>query len=681
MPLHARHHRMLRFCALAITVASLGYAATRARSRADITSERLSQLTPATIELIRSISPERPVIVHAFVSKEVPREYVEVRLRLVNLLREMEAQGGEGLTVRIIEPDLYSPEAEEAMEKWNILPRPLVDREGGRLEEMETFLGLAFVSGPREEVVPFLDRGLSVEYEIARALRVVTQDKKKVVGILRTDATIMGNFDIQSRSQQPAWRIVDELRKQYDVRSLNPKQPIPEDVDVLFVPQLPSCSQDELDTVKTYVDAGRPALITVDPFPLFDIRTAPTEEKLPPPGQQGGMFGGGGGPPAEPKGDYKGLLREMGVEWEADKVLTDSYNPHPTLEQVPRQIVFLGPRQDGSNSLTGDPTVDGLTEIVLMFGGQLTPAPGWQDKFTPLLSTGPTSGSSLFEAMVQRHPLFGVQGPLPPRPGMTEDGREAVTPPDGKPKVMAARIKGGGTAGEGGTKDKNVVVIADLDLFGNNFYAMHERGGDVDADGLDDVRFDNVTFLLNVVDSLVGDDRFIELRKRKSKYRRLDKVDQLKEEERTAREKQTEEANKSAEAELEEAKKSLEAAVDAIQQRSDLDETTKQIMLKSAEQAENRRLQARTESIEREKAKAVGKVETRYQRESREIEDRIRIVSVLVPPIPALLLGGIIYGRKRRREHDAIPQTRRTGAPPPAAAAPKAERSTKGDDT
>ncbi|MBK8720478.1 MAG: hypothetical protein IPN32_38085 [Deltaproteobacteria bacterium] len=84
-------------------------------------------------------------------------------------------------------------------------------------------------------------------------------------------------------------------------------------------------------------------------------------------------------------------------------------------------------------------------------------------------------------------------------------------------------------------------------------------------------------------------------------------------------------------------------------------------MLKSAEQAENRRLQARQESIEREKAKAVGKVETRYQRKSREIEDRIRIASVLLPPIPALLLGGFIYLRKRRREHDTIPQSRRTG--------------------
>src|SRR5262249_36832264 len=140
------------------------------------------------------------------------------------------------------------------------------------------------------------------------------------------------------------------------------------------------------------------------------------------------------------------------------------------------------------------------------------------------------------------------------------------------------------------------------------------------------------------------------------------------------REEQTREANTKAEAELEEAKTALEGAVKAIRERADLDETTKEIMLKSAEQAENRRLQAKTESIELEKAKALDKVETRYQRESREIEDQIRITSILLPPIPALLLGGIIWVRKRRREHDTIPQTRRAGAARSAAPSKPAKK-------
>mgnify|MGYP002137085842 CR=1 FL=1 len=289
--MHPRIHRLIRFSALFVTAVSLGYAAQRSNLRADITEEGLSQITKPTQELIASISPERPVVIHAYVSKEVPREYVAVRSQLLSILREMQARGGAGLTVRIVEPEPYSPEAQEAVDNYGISPQPVTSREAGRVQQMQLFLGVAFVSGPHEEVVPFLDRGLSPEYEIVRALRTVTQEKKKVVGVLRTDATIMGNFDLQARRQQPAWRVIAELKKQYEVRSLNPGAEIPEDIDVLLVPQLSSTTTPQLEFIKKYIDAGRPALLTVDPMPLFDMSLSPSEPMKPPPGQQQNMFG------------------------------------------------------------------------------------------------------------------------------------------------------------------------------------------------------------------------------------------------------------------------------------------------------------------------------------------------------------------------------------------------------
>jgi ABC-2 type transport system permease protein len=657
MELPRRHHQLIRFFALLALAISVTYMGTRARLRADVTEEGLSQITEGTLQVIEGIGPERPVTVHAFVSEEVPREYVTVRSRLLTILREMEARGGEGLTVRIVEPTLHSTEAEQAMENFGIMPQQLADRSGGKVESMQVFLGLAFVSGPREEVVPFLDRGLSVEYEVARALRVVTQEAKKVVGVLRTDATIMGNFDLQAKRQQPAWQIVDTLRKQYDVRSLNPATPIPDDVDVLFVPQLASCSQQELDTVRAYIDAGRPALITIDPMPLFDLRLSPSEEKLPPPGQQGGMFGGQGGPPPQPKGDYKGLLRDIGVDWVDDQILYDNENPNPVFDQAPRQIVFAHrPGEEGVTTFDGvDPTIDGLSQIVFMYPGELKPAAGYQDKFKPLLSTSRSAGFAAFEDMVQRHPLFGVSGPMPPR---------TQGPVTGQNHTLVARIEAPAVEGEGGHKGRNVVVFGDLDLFGDLFFQMHERGGDIDGDGLDDVRFDNVPFLLNIVDSLAGDDRFVDLRKRRQEFRRLTRLDEETRESRTKRQESIDEANKKAEAELEEAKKALESSVAAIRDRPDLDETTKQVMLKSAEEAENRRLEAKTQKIEREKAKAVTKIESAHRRAVEQIQDQMRVWALLFPPIPALLMGIFIFVRKRLREADTIPAERRLGGVP-----------------
>ncbi len=656
MALAPRHHRLIRFFSLAAIVGSATYMGHQSSVRTDVTEEGLSRLTTETLGLIGSISADKPVVVHAYVSEEVPPEYVEVRSRLLNILREMENSGGDGLTVRIVEPGEYSPEAEEAIDKYGILPRALPSREGGRISASPTFLGLAMISGPREEVVPFLSRGLSVEYEIARALRVVTQDSKKVVGILRTDAPIMGDFNIQTRQQQPAWRIVDELRKQYEVRSLNPTTAIPDDVDVLMVPQLASLTQPELDQVSAYIDAGRPALLTADPFPTFNPGLAPSQPKPNPQGG-GGMFGGGGQqPPPPPKGDFRGLLAGVGVQWADDKIVYDTYNPHPTFENVPRQVVFVGERPDGTHPFAGDDVdkvVKGLNEVVVLFGGELRKSAEFSGTFTPLLQTGRSAGYNLFEEMVSQHPLFGLQmlpPPYKPRP---------IT---GESHVIAARVSGGGggevAEGETAPSARNVVVVADLDLFHDQFFQLRERGGDVDGDGLVDLRFDNVTFLLNVVDSLAGDDRFIALRTRQSKFRRLKWVDEQTKEARATLEKERQKANEAAEAELKDAQAALNAAVDGIKARTDLDDNTKEVMVQSAQEAENRRLDVKEGKIERAKAKAINRIETDHKRKIDEVQDRVRILAVVLPPVPALLLAGLVFARRRRRERDTIPTSR-----------------------
>jgi ABC-2 type transport system permease protein len=371
--------------------------------------------------------------------------------------------------------------------------------------------------------------------------------------------------------------------------------------------------------------------------------------------------------PGEPKGDYKGLLRDFGVSWVDTQILYDSYNPHPTFADVPPHVIFVSERPDGTDPFhDADPVVDGLTEVVTLFAGEIKPASGQEGGFTPLLVTGKTAGFNVFDDMVSRHVLFGLSGPVIPRK------RGPIT---GEQHVIAARVQTAGESSgeEGASGGTNMIVVADLDLFGDQFFAMHARGGDIDGDGLDDIRFDNVTFLLNAMDSLVGDERFVDLRKRRPEYRRLTQVEELTREARDEREKEMEAANAAAETELSEAQAALDAAVAEIRDRPDLDETTKQIMIKSVEAAENRRLQARTERIELDKARKIGRIEVEHARKVDEVRDRIRLMAVLIPPLPALLLGAAIFARKRRRERETIPDERRRGGKPGASKPEKAK--------
>jgi ABC-2 type transport system permease protein len=647
-----RHHRLVRLIALVVIVFGVVYMTKRANIRNDATSEGLSQITSGTRKLVDSVTAERPVVVTAYVSKDVPQAYVATQARLLNILREMEASGNEALMVRIFEPERFSDEAQEAVEKYGIAPRAVMSNEGGKVGAVPVFLGVALSSGPREEVIPFFDRGLSVEYEIARALRVVVQDKKRVVGILRTDASLMGQFDMKAMRQIPGWRIIDELRKQYEVRSLSPGSPVPGDVDVIVVPQVSSMGQAALDSLHQTMLSGKPTLLVADPLPVFDLRLSPTEAMLPPPGQGGQAMGAG---PSQPKGDYKAFLNSVGVEWEDTKVVYDTENPNPRLSTAPRHVVFVGERAGDINPFENpnEPIVNGLAQVVILFGGGIAPHADSEVAFEPMLTTGNKAGFDEWSEMTTKENfLMGLQGPIIPR------RRGPMSP---EPVVLAARLASG-TSGEGEGGGVNAIVLSDLDMFADSFFGFHERGGDVDGDGLIDIRFDNVTFLLNCIDTLAGDTRFVELRKRQPKFRRLTKVEDLTEEARTKREEEIQGANDEAEAQIEEAQAALDAQIAEIRARTGIDETTKAIMAKSAEEAENRRLKLQRERIERDKAKQVQKIETEHQQAVDEVQNQIRLVAILLPPIPAILMGFFIFARKRRRESSTIPKSRQRGA-------------------
>src|SRR5690606_20987848 len=69
----------------------------------------------------------------------------------------------------------------------------------------------------------------------------------------------------------------------------------------------------------------------------------------------------------------------------------------------------------------------------------------------------------------------------------------------------------------------NVVVVSDIDVLYSAFFALRSRGSDPDAEV--NLSLDNVTFILNVLDSLADDDRFIEIRKRRPEHRTLTRVE------------------------------------------------------------------------------------------------------------------------------------------------------------
>ena len=190
-----------------------------------------------------------------------------------------------------------------------------------------------------------------------------------------------------------------------------------------------------------------------------------------------------------------------------------------------------------------------------------------------------------------------------------------------------------------------MIVVADLDFIGEQFFAIREQA-------IGDLSFDNVTFFLNAIDMLVGDDSFINLRSRRARHRTLERVEEQTAqftEQRTDNEKQAEEE---AEQAIEEAQARLDSRVEELQSRTDIDAQTMQIMVRNLEEVENRRLEVLSTNIESEKEAKIQDSRETMESQIRQIQPSIQTFAILLPPVPVFLVGVAILLRRRRRERE-----------------------------
>ena len=65
--------------------------------------------------------------IEAFISPTVPEAYVQTRLNLLTMLRELQALGGDKVQVQIHDTERYSDEAALAEKRYGIEPRQVHD--------------------------------------------------------------------------------------------------------------------------------------------------------------------------------------------------------------------------------------------------------------------------------------------------------------------------------------------------------------------------------------------------------------------------------------------------------------------------------------------------------------------------------------------------------------------------
>ena len=652
------HFTLRTVCLLAIGL-SLVFMFRNHDLRADLTEERLSSLSPETIELLRNFNPEHPVVIEAFLSPNVPETHVQTRLDIVALLDEIEAMCTEKVIVRRnfnIEPNTEA--ALIAAQRFDIRPQDVSFASRGRREHRSIFLGVAFRSGLDTLVLPFIDRGLSVEYELIRALSSVADQRKKRIGILKTDAPLFGRFDMQTFSMSHPWHIVEELQKKYTVIDVDPAQPIAERFDALLAIQPSAMGFAEMQHFAEAVQSGQPTIIFEDPLPVY-VRGVPGTSE---PRQSGGNPMMGRQPP--PKGNMDALWELLGVRIDGQQAVWQEYQPIRQLPQIPKGFVFLDKSTDVSPFDRNDLVTSALQYMMLPFPGRVT-------EYVSMLAASPRETLTVTPLLQTFQQPSGIVATQTVMRGLRDGSWEQRMIAEAPQQNLAVRIQGELAAPSAErTEDEppvrpvpvdiDIILVADIDMLSDMLFALRQMGNEPGA-GIN-LDFDNVTFVLNAIDSIAGDERFLEVRSRRSKHRTLSKFDEHTDSIRAA----TMETRRTLQAEFEtrvtEEEEALQARMERLRAEYQLGAMNQDEVIRrlgAAMMTAQKRLDSERERMQRELNIKLEEAEVKLNEHIRRVQGQYKLWSVVLPPIPPLVIALAVFFVRRIRESEGVPSSRR----------------------
>lgn len=392
----------------------------------------------------------------------------------------------------------------------------------------------------------------------------------------------------------------------------------------------------------------------------------------------------GQGAPPEAKGDIRKLWDMLGVRMVGEKLPTNpnfnalivwqDYNPERRFEglgNVTPEWVFIDHNLPGVRAadqplpinqevaLTKD-----LQQLLFLFPGGLLKKSDFPKSlnFTPLISTATQPQMIGTVSLDELTRAFSGQRMQQPRRQFAAMDQGRV-----EPYVLAALIDG--KLAEGGS-DINVAMVGDIDLLHNDFVQL--RAQNIDGVPLE---IDNTNLLLNLLDHLAGEQRFIPIRSRSAPLARLSLMDELTKQSRQRSTQLIEDATARAKKVEEELQDELQAPIDELNKKlAQLQErgrTGQDISEQDIQEFQQRNLELnqRRTAVQKRMEVAREKFQAEFQQEQERItrdlnrevlyrQNQVKMLAVVLPPIPPILIGIIVFVIRRLKEREGLSKDR-----------------------
>ena len=471
--------------------------------RKDLTEEKLYTLSTGTHTLLKSL--ERDVTLKFYYSKSVeglPIAFKQYAQRLQDLLREYQANSNGRLTVETYDPKPDSDE-EEWAQRYGLAGQGLDMLGGGP----RVYLGLVAVSGSRDAAIPFIAPGNEpqIEYFVTRLISMVLQAQRPRLAVMSNLPMMGKQATYGSQEGKQPWAIISELQKQYEVTPLSPAvTEIPTNVDALVVVHPKDFKDETLFAIDQYVLRGGRLMAFVDPLCLA------AEES---PGENTPRMMGSS------ESDLNRLTKTWGAELTVGSVVADldmasQVKRGPGL--VERMPFWLTLREGAINR--NDVSTSSLKLLMMPFAGSfhLTSIDGIKETVL-LKSSGDAGIVNSFSAMGEGANAmrgFEKKGELPLAVRLQGHFKTAFS--DGRPKsagerqnetqmpLMSPLLKES-------VKPGVVLLVADVDLLYDRFCVRRMQIFD---QTFYEPANDNLSFAINVLEQLAGNEVLIGLRSR-----------------------------------------------------------------------------------------------------------------------------------------------------------------------
>ncbi len=656
--------------------------------RMDVSGEKISTLTGNTRDILARLAVEKgrddrpaaPITIDAYVGSNIPADFVQTQYDLINLLREFDVMGGNRVRVNLhknVEP--FSQEAILAEKRFGIRPVAFSSETRGAVRQQEVILGAAFSSGLNREVIPFFSYGSPIEYELIRSIATVAQPSRLRIGIAKTDVYATGDIltvDTQTFNI-PKLGIISELEKQYRVQDVDLSQPLSIWLDetdgvreleyaVVVVIQPSKMTPVELNNLIAAIQAGQPTVIFEDPLsvqPSLRERVIPTVQP-----RQLPRGGNKDNPPITELWSKLGIAVSGRKDRTSDAFIPDfvwqRYNPYKrdsTLD-LPERIIV---NNDEDNLMAADPQISSLhpatrniRELLFDFASAFTSRPDSPYQVEQLV-VARNSGKVAMDAY--------------DRASRTGEARaidlERGSALPNETMMLVARISSKLKSEDVQPGDVNCIYVSDVDILSDESIAMR----DAPVQGGIEYRYENTAFVLNLIESLTTRQEFLDVRSRRQRYLTLRHVEE------TIRSATEENDNKlqdyekdyqtkmaaaraTARAQIAELEKDVQKMIDSQKAGVEVDIVAleaKQKLLEQRISDEKNNLRRINEEMVNERNEMIRSTRLTAELTIQEIQRGYKLAAVLIPPIPPLVLGLIVFTRRRLREREGISKARR----------------------